>query len=1166
MNNKKKAIFHVNLPENIYDTDIKNITLGMDTNKNDFNSVVDHFFKNRFEAKDAPSIDEDIKDYIIEGYIHDIFIKDKQVYFPLKKGITAKRKAINKLTEQHKESPLEEDKFIVLKKKIINYTLSSNIHFKENKRLHALIIRELFEYYHESKTSTSKESLLKFMIIVENLSESTFVLSPKNSETVNKIYLVLDELTEAEKQQYQKTLDELMKKYEEMVSPNYIRVDTYIDTVLKSGSGKKELLQQQQQDLQKIYNIIPALFVKGQDINTNYQSFLTFIKTKMSEEEQSKVFIIDPEIEAEFIKYFKKIKNDMLSAYENLSSSLRVYMRINSGPGGMTIPPYQGILTGNEKSKHIYNDRRTCQTIYDSSVTPAIQRIKGHDDVFLRNISNETDQVKEYSLITECYPQTDFKLVFKVNRGLVENYSDFEKILKKFYNGTTYTFDTTELRVILDDNLKCRVKSYNTSDKKIVLTNLNTNVEIQNYNGKLTLGSSPEAKSLNLVDLNNNQMSGMSIPHYGPFQEVFETMNRHIDKIDSNEEIFYGNCCYLSKYEEPNNFQPINRENGESLFDKLGLKFKHFFNRAIYEKENDTSPTFNLVGTNELCFEVIKDVPELKLSFTDMKFQDDPTKKPLFIERGSESIIFTQEKINTKSIQAIAEQTSIFDHVYNTYEYKLTNLKKNDKIVLRSLGYHFYDKDVEDEKKRIVSGQFTINDSNNYAFLIDVNKTLDHEGRATNISDNYAYNQVNQGLNDLNEMLKENATGFTIFGYGYSGTGKSFTLFGSPNTTLFERIKDLFKLYEETCKNLGIDSPQGFTQELASNILKARLVSEEGIPIFVFDRNDNPIHPYYRLPKFFDEKDHDEVTEILQILFSDNYAEMRAKLAEKGLPDCYQGTFNLDEILEATDRDLVTGILHSDGDLQIKKDGENKPVKVDRSLIYYCEEIENKSMSVDDPSISVDLKKIMLVANYLHLVLLNDIWSRSQLYTPAEKNKIYENISKSRDVFLGSTHRVKSVELHGDMIVKKQNYLKKIFIGECEKNKLALEEQNRNLDIEINGLVQKLNVEHDFQSIVRIGYIQNYKSSEPQSKNVRFEDKMNELFSSDILEAPAKYIIYRYLISKQSDYFTPLPNIQPLLNGSSLELLFNEIKKFYDLAATEEQKVTREKKILKLII
>jgi hypothetical protein len=1156
MDNKKKAIFHVNLQENIYDIDIKNITLGMNTNENDFNSVVDHFFNNRFIATDVPLIDEDIKEFINEGYKQNLFIQKNQVYFPLKKGIIAKRKAINKLTDSLKDN---QDKFIELKKKIINYTPSSNIQFKDKKRLHVLIIRRLFEYYNESKTPTTRESLLKFMLIVESLEESTFVLSPKNIETINQIYYDLDQLTETEKHQYQKTLDELLEKYKEMVQPNFDRVVTYIDTVVKSGSGKKEILLQQKQELQEKYNIIPALIVKEQDINTNYQSFLTFIKTKMGPEDQSKVFIIDQEIEAEFIKYFKKIKNDMLSAYENLSSSLRVYMRINSGPGGMSIPPYQGILTGHEKSKAIYNDRRTCQTIYDSSVTPAIQRIKaeggsvtlnnvvvrkdqGFEDVFLRNISNETDSVKEYSLITECYPQTNFKLAFDVKNGKIKEHINFEKILKNFYNGNTYTFNTTELRVISDENKKYKVKSYDTSNKQIVLKSLDNDKEIQNYNETLTLGSSLEAKTLNLVDLKSKELEGMSRPHYGPFQEVFETMNRHLDKnFDSNEEIFYGNCCYLSKYEKTKNFQPINREEGETLFDKLGLKFKHFFNRAIYEQ--DPSETFNLIGTNELCFEVIKDVSTLKLSFTDMKFQDDPTKEPLIIERGSEFIKFTPVDKAAKTIPAIDGETTIFDHVYKIYEYDLTDLKKDDKIFLRSLGYHFYDKDVEDEKKRIVAGQFTINGSDNFAFLIDVNKTVDHEGNSTKLSENFAYNQVNQGLNDLNEMLKENATGFTIFGYGYSGTGKSFTLFGSPNTTLFERIKDLFKLYEDTCNKLGIDSPQGFTQELASNILKARLVSEEGIPIFVFDRSE-PTNPYYGLPKFF-EKEHDEVTKILQLLFSDDYA-----VINDTLPGCYQGTYNLDQILEATDRDLVTGNLHRAGDLEIKKNGENNVVKLDKSLIFYCDEIEDKTIGVDNPSISVDLKKIMLVANYLHLVLLNDIWSRSQLYTPAEKNKIYENIVHGRDVFADFIHRVKSVELNESIKVKKQEYLKKIFIQKCEENKQALTAQNKNLDIEINSLIEKLNVEHNFQSIVRIGKIQNANPTNPNSRNVRFEDKMNEFYSSNISIAPAKYIIYRYLISKQANYFTELPSLQPLFHeltgNSKLQILFEEIKKFYD--------------------
>ena len=138
-------------------------------------------------------------------------------------------------------------------------------------------------------------------------------------------------------------------------------------------------------------------------------------------------------------------------------------------------------------------------------------------------------------------------------------------------------------------------------------------------------------------------------------------------------------------------------------------------------------------------------------------------------------------------------------------------------------------------------------------------------------------------------LMRENGSGFSIFGYGYSGTGKSFTLFGMANANLYERIKGSFKQYVKILDELNFDYPQFTKTEFVINTLQARLMSGKGIPIWHINRShENHANQEYNygmftddvldnLVKFYAQTDKDIDTDLKGIL--ENNPDIKMNLA-----------------------------------------------------------------------------------------------------------------------------------------------------------------------------------------------------------------------------------------------------------------------------------------------
>jgi len=279
---------------------------------------------------------------------------------------------------------------------------------------------------------------------------------------------------------------------------------------------------------------------------------------------------------------------------------------------------------------------------------------------------------------------------------------------------------------------------------------------------------------------------------FGPFHEVYETINRKEDATDSNVEFFYGTCSYLCILDQSTTLIPVLKT--ENLPFTI-VDYSMYPVRMSVVEEGGGHP---VVWNNYICFSFTETPSDLDIQ-SDFHQQDGGV----------------------------------------TYYGNVNNTMGKE---------HHRDGKVLNIPFRFSNVQ--------YVFVVDVNR---YENKSY-----YGYQEINHGLQDLVESCVSNGTSFNIFGYGYSGTGKSYTLFGIPMDTIFDKIGGLFDAYiQHVTETLHIRNPHGMTPELAKRYLQAKVVFE-GIPIFTPSSKDEStpyryafLHPsntdHQQVKRHFDE-------------------------------------------------------------------------------------------------------------------------------------------------------------------------------------------------------------------------------------------------------------------------------------------------------------------------
>ena len=620
-----------------------------------------------------------------------------------------------------------------------------------------------------------------------------------------------------------------------------------------------------------------------------------------------------------FELYFKKKGNEFLSLYEDISSSLRVYIRINTGPPpGITSPFYDGVrtITGSKP----YTKKRSCQSIEDCSVAPAIKdssgksiiyrKSEGYDGVFHRMMASDKNPINTQDLFKECYSSKELLSEVSINIKIVSGIAvvqtdakaNFEKQLSQYLNLelsgiSSLNYDVTDptkqnprvedqIFVTIgkslqttDDRLLCQVTKIllDSSDNTWKSTIVPVKDEVSITDQTILFMGNMKSIIIETEDKFSNSNEGMTIASFGEFQEVYESVNRHLDKgYDANKEIYYGNCSYLLGFDGVNKVFNIKGEESKLFCDLFDRQQSFFLNKAILFDDSAQPGQPGQPGQPEL--NRLRLVPNGTDSDVTIRFRDmmtasrrvvcnvfpirisDSNGQPLLLTaplnfEGTNIILVYKNEKSTITIEVKIKKSSdlppgsgsdlphIIVHQY--YEYTCsfnTSECKEFKMDFFSLGSLFYDGEILDDEMlrdevdknlfRQVQGQFELNDGK-FAFAIDTYDYESQERKDTSYFDGLvALKSTNEGLCDLVNLVKENCSGFTIFGYGYSGTGKSYTLFGDASKNLFERVRSCFELYVKNMKALGITSPQFMSLQMVINKIKATIVSTNGIPIY----------------------------------------------------------------------------------------------------------------------------------------------------------------------------------------------------------------------------------------------------------------------------------------------------------------------------------------------
>ena len=630
-----------------------------------------------------------------------------------------------------------------------------------------------------------------------------------------------------------------------------------------------------------------------------------------------------------FEPFFKKKGNLFLSLYEDVSSSLRVYIRINTGPPpGVTSPFYENVR--NVTSLKPYSKKRSCQSIEDCSVAPAIKassgksivyrKTEGYDGVFHRMLASDKNPINTQDIFKECYSSTvllkDIAVKIAVSESDKINVTEVDKFKKQLQEFLNKDIFVSGNGVVYD--VSSKEKQNSKVEDQIFVTLCNsmanqgsrvscqiTKIELSS-SGSITVTLLPEygavldstkhtflvlgnLKSLIIdnPDTFASSNEGMTVASFGEFQEVYESVNRHLDRgYDANKEIYYGNCSYLVSYDSKISNVLKSSDEGR-LFMKLFDESQSFFlNKAILidEHQNAASqqPELNrlrLVPLNtsstpltltfrdmmtlskrksygKFPFQLVKSDNSLlePTSSTQVELKEGNQEFQYLSLTGTSTTIKVTISISDPFPSTTSSLPDIIKHEYYTYTFEFTPSEFTDiKLDFFSLGSLFYESEimedsnlVKEEDKglfRLLQGQFVLRDQaasssgTKFAFAVD---TYDFEAdeRRNYFDELVALKKTNEGLCDLVNLVKENCSGFTIFGYGYSGTGKSYTLFGDASKNLFERVRSCFELYVKNMKALGITSPQFMSLQMVINKIKAKIVSTEGIPIYNVPRGD----------------------------------------------------------------------------------------------------------------------------------------------------------------------------------------------------------------------------------------------------------------------------------------------------------------------------------------
>lgn len=846
---------------------------------------------------------------------------------------------------------------------------------------------------------------------------------------------------------------------------------------------------------------IKERFIYGKDVSKLEAIRDAMVSIYNTQNISMREHILSDLVQTQIEEFSKKLSMRFLSLYENLSSSLRVYMRINtSAPPGLTIPYYHKISKMLENTP-INKNRRSCQTIAECSVAPSkgddgysyvFRKQNNYEPVFVRTLATLNSTLQSEAQYTECYNKKGFLFDIQATVMVYFNPDGFSlngqnvgqykipvddkllQILKHYYgiNKITDLKPTAVSKIPFIFSLQesgdggefvpCESSIYSPNEQsKGFYFNLAPQITVGEYTlrvGKWTGHSFP----LGAMQALEAEQQGMKKNLYGPFHEVYESVNRHLDVgYDANKELYYGNCCFLSKFDKElsaademtmKNTQrgggkvissPVHqRELTQHPIWKYFQKIK-FDNKPLKNQNNNDKPENLFDETNELeltvkndnvsqtIYLVYKDAidssrrniqePSLNTDYfchniLQKQKQENSSQEqknifilcPLIIKDDKGNVVnYTNYGENvTVRILTFFESDCVESEIDNCenpyyrrlfqkatyiYVFKINiGALRGHTLVFKSLGNTFRNSEVIDQDHSLMYGQFcasTTNPINNTdhdtfekaeqsLFAEIVTKGSKSMGMINFINKIYAgmekyffqiklnnnpkenmnnvgYYQINQGLNDLVDLMMNNASGFTIFGYGYSGTGKSYTLFGKSNENLYEKVRQMFDQYVKNMTLLTIDSPQNTTVEFAVNLLKAKLFSKDGVKYYIFPRENG--------------------------LFSPLICENIKANNEEVLKDYYRGQFNLFDIFSATDRGDDDNIL-PENKLKIK----DQIIEFDKQTVqsYF-----NKYMNVEVENYPIDIKKMVIVLNIIHFQLIPDYY---QSYVDNLNSPVYE--------------------------------------------------------------------------------------------------------------------------------------------------------------------------------
>jgi len=336
----------------------------------------------------------------------------------------------------------------------------------------------------------------------------------------------------------------------------------------------------------------------------------------------------------------------------------------------------------------------------------------------------------------------------------------------------------------------------------------------------------------------------------GPFQEVYETINRHIDAKDHNQdanaEMFWGNRCHMVKIDT------TSAEGKDKVIcEPLQInESANLFTNASFKADGTIQLTFAVPHSKDTLFTIEYITNEnLNRLITDISLYKKPVVRSTYITTH------VLDKIQASNDQFRFEHVGVFHPcpIFDQEKFQemlptKTSRHTKGKIPHTNRVPHEHDacgyltrghfrviKKTKNATPTTYYYAFQIRPSNHYDDLNYPDPDppgVNFKNILTNTQSLVGYNETfNLGMKDLvDNLVAKKPSGFTLFGYGYSGTGKSFTLFGEPNKGVFDKLMDMFEWYQKAIDAFDI-APDGVTSKTVASSLQASFLTQEGIPL-----------------------------------------------------------------------------------------------------------------------------------------------------------------------------------------------------------------------------------------------------------------------------------------------------------------------------------------------